>query len=99
MRDVFPPVRFQPNCEVRFKQLFVTSVPARHPHGGFMFYCTCSTCMEPGDCSEQSSGSMLQRERERGGKMKAEINEVRGIFLIPVASVEDTYSSFVVYSC
>lgn len=62
MRDVFPPGRFQPNCPVWFMQLFVTSVPARHPHGGFMFCCTCSTCMEPDDCSEQSSGSMLERD-------------------------------------
>lgn len=65
--------------------LFVSSVPARHPRGGFTFCCTCNTCMETDNYTKQSSGSVLQsdfgkRESEKGGKMKAEINEMCGAF-------------------
>lgn len=74
-----------------------------------MFCCTCNTCMETDNYSEQSSGSMLwsdfgKREGERGGKMKAEINEVSGAFAWDHGAVqwrqtvEESYSSFVVCS-
>lgn len=86
MRDVFPLVRF-PNQIVlgRFTLLFVTCVPARHPHGRVyvLLYIaahawsqTCALSNHLAPCCRGNSG-------KRGGKMKAEINEVSGTFLLP----------------
>lgn len=57
MRDVFPSGSFQQNYSFRLMQLFATSVTARH---------AVHAATHGGDCSEQSCGSMLERQFERG---------------------------------